>query len=163
IFLTTQVNVAGAIAGACLVVLFGFLFVTVSARLTGEIGSSANPLFGLTVAAPTPTRLVFLALGWASATGRVLGLSPPPLLALAAVVCVAAFNGGTTAQSLKTGYLVGGTPKAMQYAILFGALTSALVIGGTLLAFNAAGTVYSKKSENLPSIKLTKEEMAKIP
>src|SRR5262249_56637848 len=98
-----------------------------------------------------------LALGWTSSTERVLALS------IAAVVCVAASNGGTTAQSLKTGYLVGGTPKAMQYAILFGALTSALVIGGTLLAFNAAGTVYSKKSENLPSITLTPQELKMLP
>jgi hypothetical protein len=71
-------------------------------------------------------------------------------LSVAAVVCIAASNGGTTAQSLKTGFLVGGTPRAMQYAILFGALVSALVIGGTLLAFNAAGTVYSDAPEYLP-------------
>ena len=71
-------------------------------------------------------------------------------LSIAAVVCIAASNGGTTAQSLKTGFLVGGTPKAMQYAILIGALVSALVIGGTLLVFNEAGTVYSSDPQYLP-------------
>jgi putative OPT family oligopeptide transporter len=157
LFLVTQVGPIAAIAGGCLVVLFGFLFVTVSARLTGEIGSSSNPISGMTVATLTLTCLIFLTLGWTSSMERVLALS------IAAVVCVAASNGGTTAQSLKTGFLVGGTPKAMQYAILIGALTSALVIGGTLLAFNASNTVYSKKPENLPNITLTQEEMARLP
>jgi hypothetical protein len=79
-------------------------------------------------------------------------------LSIAGVVCVASSNGGTTAQSLKTGFLVGGTPRLNQWAILIGALTSAVVIGGILLAFNAAGTVYSQKPENLPQIVLTPEE-----
>src|SRR5262249_44889984 len=139
IFLTTQVNVAGATAGAGLVVLFGFLFVTVSARLTGEIGSSSNPISGMTVATLTLTCLIFLALGWTSSTERVLALS------IAAVVCVAASNGGTTAQSLKTGYLVGGTPKAMQYAILVGGLAVARVIGGAVQGVHACGAVCTHK------------------
>jgi hypothetical protein len=88
---------------------------------------------------------------------------------VAAVVCVASSQGGTTAQSLKTGFLVGGTPKAMQYAILVGTLVSAVVIGGTLLAFNAAGTVYSDDPQYLPKNKdtgevvtLTPEERARL-
>src|SRR5262249_62030380 len=85
-------------------------------------------------------------LGMTSPRDRLLALS------VAAVVCIAASNGGTTAQALKTGFLVGGTPKAMQYAILVGALVSALVIGGTLLAFNAAGTVYSADPQYLPLV-----------
>src|SRR5205085_8591576 len=103
-------------------------------------------------------------LGMTGPRDRVLAVS------VAAVVCIAASNGGTTAQSLKTGYLVGGTPRAMQYAILFGALISALVIGGTLLAFNAAGTVYSTDPEYLPKDKatgqvvtLTTEQRARLP
>lgn len=156
IFLTTQVGLIAAVAGALMVVLFGFLFVTVSARLTGEIGSSSNPISGMTVATLTMTCLIFWGLGWTSSIDRVLALS------IAAVVCVAASNGGTTAQSLKTGYIVGGTPRAMQLAILFGAIVSALVIGYTLLEFNKAGTVYSKKSDNLPSIILTKGELKQI-
>ncbi len=65
---------------------------------------------------------------------------------MAAVVCIAASNGGTTSQDLKTGYLVGATPRLQQIAILVGALTSALVIGVTLLLLNNAGTVYTKKA-----------------
>jgi putative OPT family oligopeptide transporter len=144
LFLMTEVTVVSAVLGALLVLLFGFLFVTVSARLTGEIGSSSNPISGMTVATLMLTCLIFLALSMTSPRDRVLALS------VAAVVCIASSNGGTTAQSLKTGFLVGGTPKAMQYAILVGALVSALVIGGTLLAFNAAGTVYSNDPEYLP-------------
>jgi uncharacterized oligopeptide transporter (OPT) family protein len=144
IFLATEVAVVSAVAGALLVVFFGFLFVTVSARLTGEIGSSSNPISGMTVATLMLTCLIFLALGWTKPEDRLLAIS------IAGVVCIASSNGGTTAQSLKTGFLVGGTPKAMQYAILFGALISAMVIGGTLLAFNQAGTVYSSESQYLP-------------
>jgi putative OPT family oligopeptide transporter len=154
LFLMTEVGILAALAGGLLVVVFGFLFVTVSARLTGEIGSSSNPISGMTVATLTLTCLIFLALGWTDTPSRVLALS------IAAVVCVASSNGGTTAQSLKTGFLVGGTPKAMQYAILIGSFTSALVIGGTLLALNATYTVYSSKPENLPGVTFTSQEMA---
>ena len=111
----------------------------------------------MTVATLTLTCLIFLALGWESSTMRVLALS------IAAVVCVASSNGGTTAQSLKTGFLVGGTPRLNQWTILIGAITSALVIGGTLLAFNAAGTVYSEKPENLPTLALTPDERGLLP
>ncbi|HLW67597.1 MAG TPA: oligopeptide transporter, OPT family [Gemmataceae bacterium] len=162
IFLGTEVSALSAIAGALLVVLFGFLFVTVSSRLTGEIGSSSNPISGMTVATLMVTCLIFLALGWQKPEDRLLALS------VAAVVCIASSNGGTTAQSLKTGFLVGGTPKAMQYAILIGALVSALVIGGTLIAFNRAGTVYTNDKEFLPKdtsgnvVVLTPEERARL-
>jgi uncharacterized oligopeptide transporter (OPT) family protein len=144
LFLMMEVNWYNAILGAMLVLLFGFLFVTVSARLTGEIGSSSNPISGMTVATLLLTCLIFLTLGMTRPQDRLLALS------VAAVVCIAASNGGTTAQSLKTGFLVGGTPKAMQYAILIGALVSALVIGGMLLLFNAASTVYSNDEQYLP-------------
>jgi putative OPT family oligopeptide transporter len=143
-FLMTEVGIVSAVLGGLLVLCFGFLFVTVSSRLTGEIGSSSNPISGMTTATLMVTCLIFLALGMVAPRDRVLALS------VAAVVCIAASNGGTTAQSLKTGFLVGGTPKAMQWAILFGALVSALVIGGTLLAFNAAGTVFSDDPQYLP-------------
>lgn len=157
IFLQAEVGLLGAVAGAFLVVCFGFLFVTVSSRLTGEIGSSSNPISGMTVATLTLTCLIFLALGWESSSMRVLALS------IAAVVCVASSNGGTTAQSLKTGFLVGATPRLNQWTILIGAITSALVIGGTLLAFNKVGTVYSQKPQNLPAITLTPQEIEKLP
>lgn len=137
----------GALAAA-LVVLFGFLFVTVSARLTGEIGSSSNPISGMTVATLLFTCLIFLLLNKTSKADTLTALS------IAAVVCIAASNGGTTAQDLKTGFLVGATPKAQQIAIFVGALTSAVVIGGTLLLLNSAGTVYSRNPAYLPQVKI---------
>ncbi|QDV32554.1 OPT family oligopeptide transporter [Tautonia plasticadhaerens] len=131
----------GRVAGAILVVLFGFLFVTVSSRLTGEIGSSSNPISGMTVATLLLTCLVFVLRGWVGPEYQFAALS------IAAVVCIAASNGGTTSQDLKTGFLVGGTPSKQQWAILVGALTSAMVIGGTLLLLNDAGTIYTTKAE----------------
>ena len=91
--------------GAVLVVVFGFLFVTVSSRLTGEIGSSSNPISGMTVATLLLTCLIFLALG------KTTKLDTLTALTIAGVVCIAASNGGTTAQDLKTGFLVGATPQ----------------------------------------------------
>ncbi|OWK44487.1 OPT family oligopeptide transporter [Fimbriiglobus ruber] len=143
-------NPAG-IAGAVMILLFGFLFVTVSSRLTGEIGSSSNPISGMTVATLLLTCLILLALG---EFGVIAISKEVKLLALtiAGVVCIASSNGGTTSQALKTGYLVGATPRAQQYAILVGSLTSALVVGLVLILLNQAGTVYSKK--NLPSVRV---------
>jgi putative OPT family oligopeptide transporter len=157
VFLTTEVGPVSALLGALLVLLFGFLFVTVSARLTGEIGSSSNPISGMTTATLMVTCLIFLALGMTTPTDRVLALS------VAAVVCIAASNGGTTAQSLKTGFIVGGTPRYMQFAILIGTLVSAVVIGGTLLLFNAAGTVYSDNPDYFPKVQETKQVVRLTP
>ncbi len=126
------------ILGALLIIVFGFLFVTVSSRLTGEIGSSSNPISGMTVATLLFTCLVFLLVGWTA---------PDPYfvtaLSIGGIVCIAASNGGTTSQDLKTGFWVGGTPKKQQIAILVGALASALVLGPILLALNDSGTVYA--------------------
>lgn len=148
--LMTEVKPLTAILGALLVLAFGFLFVTVSSRLTGEIGSSSNPISGMTVATLALTCLIFATLGMRSPAEAVLALS------VAAVVCIAASNGGTTSQDLKTGYLVGGTPYWQQWAIVVGTLTSALVIGGTLLLFNSAGTVYSTR--DLPQMTLSPQQ-----
>ncbi len=124
------------ILGALLILVFGFLFVTVSSRLTGEIGSSSNPISGMTVATLLLTCLIFLALGWTGPTYYVTALS------VGGIVCIAASNGGTTSQDLKTGFLIGSTPRAQQLAILAGALASALALGPILLALNDASTVY---------------------
>ena len=132
------------IAGAVLIVFFGFLFVTVSSRLTGEIGSSSNPISGMTVATLLFTCLAFLLLGRTDKNATLTAMT------VAAVVCVAASNAGTTAQDLKTGFLIGATPRRQQFAILIGALTSALFIGITLLLLNKAGTVYTTRPEFLP-------------
>ncbi len=138
--------------GSLLVVGCGFFFATVSSRLTGEIGSSSNPISGMTVATLLLTCLVFLMLGWTSPTDRVAALS------VSAIVCIAASNAGTTSQDLKTGFLLGATPKWQQWAILLGAGTSALVMGWTLVKLNEAGTVYSQR--NLPEIRLDADLVA---
>jgi putative OPT family oligopeptide transporter len=139
-------TIGGRIVGAVLIVILGFLFVTVSSRLTGEIGSSSNPISGMTVATLLVTCLVFYLLGWIGPGYRLAALS------IAGIVCVASSNGGTTSQDLKTGYLVGATPRNQQIAILVGALTSAIVIGFTLLLLNDASTVYTSSPSNLPMI-----------
>lgn len=147
--LFSQANLLGAILGsllgAVLIVLFGFLFVTVSSRLTGEIGSSSNPISGMTVATLLLTCLIFLVLGWTEPQYRLMALT------VAAIVCVASSNGGTTSQDLKTGYLVGATPKYQQWAILIGSISSALVIGWVLVVLNDASTIYTMR--NLPEPK----------
>jgi putative OPT family oligopeptide transporter len=127
------------ILGAVMILLFGFLFVTVSSRLTGEVGSSSNPISGMTIATLLLTCLIFVLVGKRDVSAMLTSLS------VAAVVCIASSNGGATAQDLKTGYLVGATPKYQQYAILIGALTSAVVIGGTMLVLNSAYTHYTKE------------------
>jgi len=124
------------IAGALLIVMFGFMFVTVSSRLTGEVGSSSNPISGMTVATLLLTCLIFLVLGWTGPSYFVTALS------VGGIVCIAASNGGTTSQDLKTGFLIGSTPRAQQLAIMIGALCSALALGPILLALNQAATVY---------------------
>ncbi len=124
------------LVGALLIVLFGFLFVTVSSRLTGEIGSSSNPISGMTVATLLLTCVIFLAMGWTGGNHYVTALS------VGAIVCIAASNAGATSQDLKTGFLVGATPRLQQSAILIGALLSALVLGPILLKLNDTATVY---------------------
>jgi len=121
---------------AALVVLFGFFFVTVSSRITGEIGSSSNPVSGMTVATLLATCLLFVAVGRTGVSYKEMAL------ASAALVCVAASNGGTTSQDLKTGYLIGATPRAQQLALMVGVLTSALAIGWILIALDRAATTY---------------------
>ena len=136
IMLAPQLNLRFNILGALLIVAFGFLFVTVSSRLTGEVGSSSNPISGMTVATLLLTCLVFLIIGWTSPPYFVTALS------IGGIVCIAASNGGTTSQDLKTGFIVGATPRNQQIAILVGALASALVLGYVLLWLNQASTVY---------------------
>jgi uncharacterized oligopeptide transporter (OPT) family protein len=132
--------------GALMILLFGFLFVTVSSRLTGEVGSSSNPISGMTIATLLMTCLIFRIVGSIGPAAMLTALT------VAAVVCIASSNGGTTSQDLKTGFLVGSTPRYQQLAIIVGALTSALVIGLTMLALNAAGTHYT--TNGLPTVPL---------
>jgi putative OPT family oligopeptide transporter len=143
-----------SIVGAILIIVLGFLFVTVSSRLTGEIGSSSNPISGMTVATLLITCLVFLVLGWTTADPYFV-----TALSIGGIVCIAASNGGTTSQDLKTGFWVGGTPKKQQIAILFGALASALVLGPLLVTLNNSETYYQKvKTESFATEFRVKEE-----
>jgi putative OPT family oligopeptide transporter len=132
--------------GALLIVLFGFIFVTVSSRLTGEIGSSSNPISGMTVATLLLTCLVFLIVGWTGGPYYVTALS------VGGIVCVAAANAGATSQDLKTGFLVGATPRYQQIAILIGAAASALALGPILLGLNNASTVYVPARQIAPGL-----------
>ncbi|QQS48078.1 MAG: oligopeptide transporter, OPT family [Acidobacteriota bacterium] len=109
-----------------LILVFGFFFVTVSSRICGQIGSTSNPISGMTIATLLFTSLIFLVLGRMGAGERVIALT------VGAIVCVAAANAGNTSQDLKAGFLVGATPKFQQIGLLIGALTSAMVIGWTL-------------------------------
>jgi putative OPT family oligopeptide transporter len=143
----------GRLIGAVMVVLFGFLFVTVSSRITGVIGSSSNPISGMTIATLLLVCLIFVVLGWVGPEYRLTALS------IAGVVCIASSNGGTTSQDLKTGFLVGATPWKQQIAILVGALTSALVMGGTLYALNTAYTTRHTAPALLPTVKASAEEL----
>jgi putative OPT family oligopeptide transporter len=118
--------------GAALIVVFGFFFTTVSSRICGQIGSSANPISGMTIAALIGTASIFLLLGWVGVDHRVQAIS------IACVIAVAAANAGATSQDLKTGFLVGATPRRQQIGIIVGAVTSAVVVGWTLTLLNRA-------------------------
>jgi putative OPT family oligopeptide transporter len=132
--------------GAVMIVVFGFLFVTVSSRLTGEIGSSSNPISGMTVATLLLTCMSFLIVGWTGGTYYVTALS------VGGIVCVAASNAGATSQDLKTGFLVGATPRLQQIAILIGATASALVLGPILLGLNNTASVYMPAAQVAPGL-----------
>ena len=118
--------------GGILIIIFGFFFTTVSSRSCGQVGSSANPISGMTIAALIAISFIFLLLGWNQIDDRVRAIS------IACVIAVAVANGGNTSQDLKTGFLVGATPKRQQIAILIGAIGSALAVGWTLTFLNSA-------------------------
>jgi putative OPT family oligopeptide transporter len=117
--------------GALLILILGALFVTVSSRLTGEIGSTSNPISGMTIATLMLTCLVFLIVGWTGGAWYVTALS------VGGIVCIACSNGGTTSQDL-------------QIAILFGAFASALLMGPILLKLNDTATVYVPIAQVVP-------------
>jgi putative OPT family oligopeptide transporter len=134
LLLTVLPQVGVNLLGAILIIVFGFFFVVVSSRITGEIGVSANPISGMTIAALIGTTTIFLLIGWTGVDHRVAALS------IAGVIAVAAGNAGATSQDLKTGFLVGSTPKRQQIAIMVGAITSALAIGWTITLLNSTYT-----------------------
>ncbi len=112
------------------VVVFGFLFVTVSSRICGLIGTSANPISGMAIATLMATCAMFLVAGWTAGAYSALALT------IGGVVCIAAANAGNTSQDLKTGYIVGATPHRQQVALIIGVIVSVFVIGGTLILMN---------------------------
>jgi putative OPT family oligopeptide transporter len=116
--------------GAALIIVFGFFFTTVSSRICGQIGSSANPISGMTIASLLAISVIFLLLGWTAIDDRVRAIS------IACVIAVAVANGGNTSQDLKTGFLIGATPRLQQIAILIGGIGSALAVGWTLTLLN---------------------------
>jgi len=136
IMIAPQLNLRFNLLGAVLIVAFGFLFVLVSSRLTGEIGSSSCPTSGMMIATVLLTCLIFLLIGWTAPPFFVTALS------IGGIVCIASSNGGTISQDLKTGFLIGSTPRSQQIAILIGTLASALILGPILMQFNESGTVY---------------------
>ncbi len=109
-----------------LVIIFGAFFVTVSSRIVGLIGSSNNPISGMTIATLMGTCLVFIAVKW---TGHFY---EPMALVVGGMICIAAANAGATSQDLKTGYIVGATPKYQQIALFIGAIVSSIAIGATI-------------------------------
>src|SRR5580693_748103 len=121
---------AANLAASLLVVVFGFLFVTVSSRIVGLIGSSASPVSGMTIATLMATSAIFLVMGWTSPAFGALAIT------IGGVVCIAASNSGDTSQDLKTGFLVGSTPWKQQVALMIGVVVSTVVIGFTLNLMN---------------------------
>ncbi len=109
-----------------MVVIFGAFFVTVSSRIVGIIGSTNNPISGMTIATIMSTCLVFIGIGWSGKTFE------PMVLVVGGMICIAAANAGATSQDLKTGFLVGATPRNQQIALFIGAIVSSLVIGLTI-------------------------------
>ena len=125
-----QTTLLSNVAASLLVVLFGFLFVTVSSRIVGLIGSSANPISGMTIATLMATSAIFLVKGWTAPAFGALAVT------IGGVVCIASANAGDTSQDLKTGFLVGATPWKQQLALLIGVCISTVSIGLTLTAMN---------------------------
>ncbi len=118
------------LAASLLVVVFGFLFVTVSSRIVGLVGSSASPVSGMTIATLMATAAVFLVQGWTAPAFGALAIT------IGGVVCIAASNSGDTSQDLKTGYIIGATPRLQQIALIIGVVVSTVVIGSTLNLMN---------------------------
>ncbi len=109
-----------------LIIIFGAFFVTVSSRIVGLIGTTNNPISGMTIATVMSTCLIFIAIGWSGKGYEAMAL------VVGGMVCIAAANAGATSQDLKTGYLVGATPRYQQLGLFIGAIVSSVVIGLTV-------------------------------
>ena len=125
-----QVGWLANLAASLLIVVFGFLFVTVSSRIVGLIGSSANPVSGMTIATLMATAAIFLVKGWTAPAFAALAIT------IGGVVCIASANAGDTSQDFKTGFLVGATPRKQQIALMIGVCVSTFAVGATLQLMN---------------------------
>jgi putative OPT family oligopeptide transporter len=139
-----QVGLLANIAAAILVVIFGFLFVTVSARIVGIVGSSASPVSGMTIATLMATTAIFLVKGWTAPAFGALAIT------IGGIVCIAASNAGDTSQDLKTGYLIGATPWKQQLAVMAGVIISVFSIGATLNAMNTGLESFERMPTPIP-------------
>jgi len=143
----------GTLLMGLLIVVFGFFFVTVSSRIVGIIGSSSNPISGMTIATLMATCLIFVSLGWTGDVYQSLAL------AVGGIVCIAAANAGATSQDLKTGYIVGATPIYQQIGLVIGVVVSTFVIGWTLQTLNTSmqieGVQNAIGSEKFPAPQAT--------
>jgi putative OPT family oligopeptide transporter len=145
-----ETTLGANLLAAVFVVVFGFLFVTVSSRICGLIGSSSNPISGMAIATLMATCAVFLVAGWTKSNYAALALT------IGGVVCIAAANAGGTSQDLKTGFLVGATPWKQQVALMIGVTASVIAVGGTLLLMNVGLSQYKPVQmainiQNLPA------------
>lgn len=145
-------NIGSKLLIGLLVVIFGAFFVTVSSRIVGLIGSSNNPISGMTIATLMGTCLIFVAVGW---TGKVF---EPMALVVGGMICIAAANAGATSQDLKTGYILGATPKYQQIALFIGAIVSSFAIGATIKVLDSPsaemlqqGITHAIGTEKLPA------------
>jgi putative OPT family oligopeptide transporter len=127
-------NIGSRLLLGLLVIIFGAFFVTVSSRIVGLIGSSNNPISGMTIATVMATCLVFIGVGWSGQAYE------PMALVVGGMICVAAANAGATSQDLKTGYIIGATPRNQQIALFIGAIVSSIVIGWTVKILDTPST-----------------------
>lgn len=118
--------------GAIIIVIFGFFFATVSSRMVGLVGSSNNPVSGMTIATVLVATVILKSTGLVGTKGMISAI------AIASIVCIVTAIAGDTSQDLKTGYLLGATPVKQQIGEIFGVLSSGLAIGGTLYLLDAA-------------------------
>ncbi|MCP4269745.1 MAG: oligopeptide transporter, OPT family [Candidatus Brocadiaceae bacterium] len=142
----TEIPVAYNLLVALLMVVFSFFFVTVSSRVVGLIGSSSNPVSGMTITTLLLTSLIFSLLGWTSDAHMVIALS------VGAVVCISIAIAGDTSQDLKTGFLLGATPWKQQIGEFIGVLTSAIFVGWVILRLHKGVGI---GSEELPAPQAT--------
>ena len=148
-------NVLNKLLIGILIIVFGAFFVTVSSRIVGLIGTTNNPISGMTIATIMSTCLIFVAVG---ATGSVY---EPMALVVGGMVCIAAANAGATSQDLKTGYLIGSTPRYQQLALFIGAIVSSIAIGFTIIALDtptaeqAAAGIHHSIGSSLPAPQAT--------